>query len=87
MLLDRVGLAREHRLIDEQVALGEQPAIARHDVSRFQLHHVTRHQLVDRDLVGLAIAERLRLKTNGAAERVDSVLGAGLLDDIEHHAQ
>jgi hypothetical protein len=67
VLLDRIGLAREQSLIDEQVARGERPAIAGHDISRFQLHHVTRHQLVDRNLVGLAIAERLRRKTHGAA--------------------
>ena len=50
-------------------------------------HNVPGHQLVEVNVTANTIAEHLRLKSNGAAQRIDSRLGTALLDDIEHQAQ
>ena len=86
-LLHRVRLAREQSLIDEQVVRREQAAIAWHDVAGAQLDDVARHELIDGDVKDLATAQRLCPETDRAPERIDRVLGACLLHDIEHNAQ
>ena len=87
LFLDRISLAGEHGLVCETIARAQQSAITRDDVTGSELHNVPGHQPVEVNLTANAIAEHLRLKSNGAAQRIDSRLGTALLDDIEHQAQ
>ncbi len=87
LLFDWVGLAGEERLVHEEIARREQPAIARHEIPGSKLDHVPRHELVDRNLAAASIAKHAGLEPHRAAQRVDGILGPALLDDVEHHAQ
>lgn len=47
VLLGRVRLARQQRLIDEEVARGDQPRVRRDEIAGRELHDVARHQLLE----------------------------------------
>jgi hypothetical protein len=87
MLLDRIGLAGEKRLVHEEVPRCQQPAVGGHDVSGREPHSIARHELFDGDGALLAVADDLGAKSNRLPQRLDRVLRPQLLDHIEHYAQ
>ena len=52
LLLGRVWLAGQERLVDEEIAAFEQPRIGRHEIAGNQFDNVAGHQLVDRHRAG-----------------------------------
>ena len=87
MLLGRVRLSRQQRLIDEEVARGDQPCIRRDDVAGREPHDVARHQLLEMQLALAPVANDERLRRHRAAQRIDRVLRADLLHEVEDHAE
>jgi hypothetical protein len=65
-LLGRVGLAREQRLVDEEIARFDEPAIGGDDVAGRELYDIARRQLLE---VQLARAPSRSTSAIGATER------------------
>jgi hypothetical protein len=87
VLLHRIGLPGEQSLIDEAVARPEEPTIGRDDGARLQLHHIASHERIDGNLPDRSVAQHACFEPHGTAQRVDRILGAMLLHDVEHHTQ
>ena len=80
-LVDRVGLAGEQRLVDLEAVGGAHDAVGRDLVAGAQLEQVVEHDLLDRDLVELPVADDARLRGAQHGELVERALGPDLLDD------
>ena len=87
VLFRRIGLAGQQRLVDEQVAAFEQPRSPPARGRRRSVRRCRRGPVVDCDRDGDAVAPNARLNRHRAAQRLDRILGAGLLDEIERHAR
>ena len=87
MLFGRIGLPRQQRLIDKEVARFDQPAVGRDDIAGAEIYDIARHQLFEMQLALASVAEHQRLWCHGAAQRIDGVVRVKLLDEIERHAQ
>ena len=85
-LLDGEGLAGQGRLGDEQVLLVQDAAVAGDDVAGAQEHHVPRHDLLDRDLDGLAIAQDGRLDLDEGEQLLHGIGRPPFLPEAEQAA-
>ena len=86
VLQRRRRLAGERRLIDEQVVAVEQARVRRDDVARAQDHHVAAHDVVDRDILLLAVPDHCGAQSQTGLQRGHGRLGAGLLDEAQKRA-
>ena len=86
LLLGRVRLAGQERLVDEQIAAFEQPRVRRNEIAGDQLDDVAGDQLVDRHREACAVAPHGCLHRHRPAQRLDRILRADFLDEIERHA-
>jgi hypothetical protein len=48
MLLDRIRFPRQERLVDEEIAAGQQHAVRRHEIAGSEADDVAGHQLSNR---------------------------------------
>ena len=86
LLLGRVGLARQKRLVDEQVAAFEQPRVRRDEIAGDQFDDIAGDQLVDRHREACAVAPHRGLHRHRPAQRLDRILSPDFLDEIKRHA-
>ena len=86
LLLGRVRLAGEESLVDEQVAAFKQPRVRRNQIAGDQLDDVAGNQLVDRHREACTVAPHGRLDRHRPAQRLDRILSADFLNEIERHA-
>ncbi len=81
LLHDGIRLAGEQRLVDLQRIATDDLAVGDDLAARAELHDVVEHDLVDAELVDLAVADDQRLRGRQHRELVERVLGPQLLDD------
>ena len=86
LLLGRVRLAGQERLVDEKIAAFEQPRVRRHEIAGDQFDDVAGHQLIDRHRQAGAVAPHRRLHRYRPAQRLDRILSADFLHEIDRHA-
>ena len=86
MFLHRVGFAGQQRLVDEEVLGLEQTAICRDQIASRQQHHVARHQLRDRDLLRLAVAQHRGPHRDSLFQLIRGAPGAVFLKEIQRYA-
>ena len=84
MLLDRVALAGEQRLIEFEARGGEHIAVDHNLVARAELKDVVGDNLADADLDGVAVAPNPGLWRRQHGEFVERAAGLEFLDDADH---
>ena len=82
-LVDRLGLAGQRRLLEQEAARADQPEVRRHLVARLQDDDVAGHQLVGGDLGALALPQHERLGREHPADRIQRPLGPAFLDEAD----
>ncbi len=86
MLLDGIGLSREERLVHEEVARLEDPAVGGDEVARAEPHHVARHDLAHGQLVRRTVADHGGSHGDRGLEPLRGTPGAVLLHEIQRDA-
>ena len=86
LLFGRIGLAGQESLVDEKVAAFEQPRVRGNKIASDQLDNVAGNQLVDRHGEACAVAPYGRLDRHRPAQRLDRILRADFLDEIQRDA-
>ena len=81
-LLDRDGLAGQHRLVDGRLALGDDP-VGRDPLAGADLHHVADFEVLDRNRGLLAVADHGRVVGLQFEQFPQRVGGAGLRAGLE----
>lgn len=87
VLFGRVRLAGQQGLVDEEVTRFDQPAVGGNNIAGGELHDIARHQLLEMQLALAPRAENQRFRRHRAAERIDGVLRAYLLHEVERNAE
>jgi hypothetical protein len=83
-LADREALAGQGGLLDLQGRGHGDAAVGRDPVARLHQHHVARHQLLGIHLHGLAVAADPGDGLHHLGQRLDALLGLGLLAQSDH---
>ena len=83
LLVDRIRLAGEQRLVDLERGCRPHDAVGGDLVTGAELDEVVEHDIVHRDLVHLAVAHDTHLWLAEHGELVEGALGAHLLDDAD----
>ncbi len=80
-LVDRLGLAGQCRLLQQEAARADQAKVRRHLVARLQDDDVAGHQLLGGDPGPLPLPQHERLGREHLADRIQCPLGPALLDE------
>ena len=83
VFLDRVGLAREVGLLDEEVARLQHPAVGGDQVARGEEHDVPLHDLRDRHVDLATIAHHPRVHGHRGAQLLGNPGGSDLLHEVD----
>ena len=86
VFLDRVGLAGQLCLVDEEVVGLQHPGIGGHQVAGTQQHHVARNQLGHRELARRSVAQHGRGQRHFQRQPLGALPGTVLLHEIQRHA-
>ncbi len=84
LLLGRVRLAGQDRLVDERGMARQHHSVGRHEVAAAQFDHVTRHDIADRPLDEPSVTADRGGHRHRTPQRIDGRLRLLLLNDIEH---
>jgi len=85
--LDRVGLAGQQRLVDEEVLRPQQLAVGRDQVAGRQQHHVARHQRVGCHLLLAVVTPDAHALRHLPRKLLGGLAGAALLREVEDDRQ
>ena len=83
LLLDRIGFSRQQRFVDLRTVDRQRDAVGRHQVAGAELHHVASHDVGDRQVDRLAVAQDVGAQRDRALERLRRRFGAMLLDHVQ----
>ena len=86
-LADREALAGERGLLDLEGRGDADPAVGRDPVAGLDQHDVARHQLLGVDLDGLAVPAYPGDGLHHLGQRLDALLGLGLLAQADHRVE
>ena len=87
LLLGRIGLARQQRLVDVEIPAFEQPRVGGDKIAGDQFDNVAGDELLDRHRDARAVAPNGRLHGDRLAQRLDRVLRPHLLHEIKDDAE
>src|SRR3990172_3629204 len=87
VLLPREGLARQRRLVEEEIPAREQSAVARHEVPGREPDDVARHHLPCRNLLGPPVAQHGGALADAIAEPLGRQLRLVALAEVQDDAQ
>ena len=83
LFFDGKGLAGQARFVGHRIMALEDQPVRRDEIAGVKRDHVTRDDLPDGYVGGSSAAKNRDLHRHRAAQRVDGILGLGLLEDIE----
>ena len=87
MALDRIRLAGQQRLVDEEVLGFQHLRIGGNQVARRQQHHIARHQIGGGALLRLAVAQHLHLQRHLGGQLLRRLARTVLLHKVEDDGQ
>ncbi len=87
MLFHRVGFTRQQRLLDEEIARFQHPAIRRNQIACRQERNVAGYDFGYRNLQRLAIAQHIDADGNRLAQFFRSRIGAVFLDKVQRDTE